>query len=94
MFCLPFNLIQVQGYSTAGAAIVLAILILYLLSRYVGVRGEPRRRVRTGPQGSLPSASPSRDALSPVILLSEATEDERSMYVAGIRHRQLLGGRS
>lgn len=26
------------------------------------------------------------------ILLLRATEDERSMYVAGIRHRQLLGG--
>ena len=38
MFFLPFNLIWVQGYSAtaAGAAIVPAILVLSLLSRYVG----------------------------------------------------------
>ena len=38
MFFLPFNLIWVQGYSAtaAGAAIVPAILMLSLLSRYVG----------------------------------------------------------
>jgi EmrB/QacA subfamily drug resistance transporter len=37
-FFLPFNLIQVQGYSAtaAGAAILPAILIMSLLSRYVG----------------------------------------------------------
>jgi MFS family permease len=39
LFFLPFNLIQVQGYSAtaAGAAIVPAILIVCLLSRHVGV---------------------------------------------------------
>jgi len=39
LFFLPFNLIQVQGYSAtaAGAAIVPAILIVCLLSRYLGV---------------------------------------------------------
>jgi EmrB/QacA subfamily drug resistance transporter len=38
MFFLPFNLIWVQGYSAtaAGAAIVPAILVLSLLSRYTG----------------------------------------------------------
>jgi MFS family permease len=38
LFFLPLNLIQVQGYSAiaAGAAIVPAILILSLLSRYTG----------------------------------------------------------
>jgi EmrB/QacA subfamily drug resistance transporter len=38
LFFLPFNLIQVQGYSAtaAGAAILPAILIMSLLSRYVG----------------------------------------------------------
>lgn len=38
MFFLPFNLIWVQGYSAtaAGAAIVPAILIMSLLSRYTG----------------------------------------------------------
>jgi EmrB/QacA subfamily drug resistance transporter len=37
-FFLPFNLLQVQGYSAtaAGAAILPAILIMSLLSRYVG----------------------------------------------------------
>jgi hypothetical protein len=44
--------------------------------------------------GRTVAASPSRDALSPVILLLKATVVERSMNVAGIRHRQLLGGRS
>jgi MFS family permease len=38
LFFLPFNLIQVQGYSAtaAGAAILPAILLVSLLSRYVG----------------------------------------------------------
>jgi MFS family permease len=38
MFFLPFNLIWVQGYTAtaAGAAIVPAILVLSLLSRYTG----------------------------------------------------------
>jgi hypothetical protein len=38
MFFLPFNLIWVHGYSAtaAGAAIVPAILLLSLLSRYTG----------------------------------------------------------
>jgi MFS family permease len=38
LFFLPFNLIQVQGYSAtaAGAAILPAILIMSLLSRYIG----------------------------------------------------------
>jgi hypothetical protein len=38
MFYLPFNLIWVQGYAAtvAGAAIVPAILVLSLLSRYTG----------------------------------------------------------
>jgi EmrB/QacA subfamily drug resistance transporter len=38
LFFLPFNLIQVQGYSAtaAGAAILPAILIVSLLSRYIG----------------------------------------------------------
>ena len=38
LFFFPFNLIQVQGYSAtaAGAAIVPAMLVLSLLSRYTG----------------------------------------------------------
>lgn len=39
LFFLPFNLVQVQGYSAtaAGAAIVPAILMVCVLSRHVGV---------------------------------------------------------
>jgi EmrB/QacA subfamily drug resistance transporter len=38
LFFLPFNLIQVQGYSAtaAGAAIVPAIVLMFILSRYTG----------------------------------------------------------
>ncbi len=38
LFFLPFNLIQVQGYSStgAGAAFLPAILLLFLLSRFTG----------------------------------------------------------
>ena len=38
LFFLPFNLIQVQGYSAtaAGAAVVPVIVIMFLLSRYTG----------------------------------------------------------
>ena len=38
LFWLPFNLIQVQGYSTtvAGAAFLPAILIIFVLSRWTG----------------------------------------------------------
>src|SRR5262249_27352033 len=37
-FCLPLNLIQVQGYSTtqAGAALLPFILLMFLLSRWSG----------------------------------------------------------
>ena len=38
LFFLPFNLVQVQGYSAtaAGAAFVPVILLIFLLSRYTG----------------------------------------------------------
>jgi MFS family permease len=38
LFFLPFNLVQVQGYSVtaAGAAFVPVILLIFLLSRYTG----------------------------------------------------------
>ena len=54
MFFLPFNLIWVQGYSAtaAGAAIVPAILVLSLLSRYTGGltdRYGPRLPLVVGP---------------------------------------------
>src|SRR5215212_2233862 len=54
MFFLPFNLIWVQGYSAtaAGAAIVPAILLMSLLSRYTGGltdRYGPRLPLVVGP---------------------------------------------
>ena len=54
LFFLPFNLIQVQGYSAtaAGAAIVPAVLLIFLLSRYTGGltdRFGPRLPLVVGP---------------------------------------------
>ncbi len=42
LFFLPFNLVQVQGYSVtaAGAAFVPVILLIFLLSRYTGGLGD------------------------------------------------------
>jgi len=54
LFFLPFNLIQVQGYSAtaAGAAVAPIVLIMFLLSRYTGGLADrfgPRLPLVTGP---------------------------------------------
>jgi EmrB/QacA subfamily drug resistance transporter len=54
LFFLPFNLIQVQGYSAtaAGAALLPFILVMFLLSRWSGALADrygPRRSLIIGP---------------------------------------------